>query len=123
MTVTPGSTAIPTLPPPSFDDCQEDPDPNRAANYPIRIITVDKDANPEVVYLLNVSDQTMDLTSWHVCSLNGNQEHFGIGGTLAPDETKGYPYTGGGFIWNNQQKDDGALYNAAGQLVSFWEDP
>lgn len=37
-------------------------------------------------------------------------------------ETRSYAYTGTGFIWNNSEPDDGALYNAAGQLVSYWRD-
>jgi len=121
-TVEPGPTDTPTLPPPSFDGCEEDPDPTSAVNFPVRIVTVEKAANPEVVRLENVSTQAVDLTDWHVCSINGNQEHTGIGGTLAAGETKDYPYAGGGFIWNNSSQDDGALYNADGQLVSYWVD-
>lgn len=110
------------MPPPSFDGCQEDPDPASAGNFPVQIVTVEKAANPEVVRLQNVSIQAIDLTGWHMCSITGNQEHTGISGTLAPGETKDFPFTGGGFIWNNSEQDDGALYNADGQLVSYWVD-
>jgi len=119
-TATPTST--PTLPPPSFDGCQEDPDPGGAGNYPVRIVVVVKDANPEVVRLENVSGEVVDLTGWHVCSISGNQEHYGVGGVLASGEVGDYVYTGGNFIWSNSQQDNGALYNAAGQLVSYWID-
>jgi len=123
-TATPTSTptSTPTLPPPSFDGCQEDPDPGSAGNYPVRIVTVYKAANPEVVRLQNVSAWAVDLTGWHVCSINGNQEHDGIGGALSPGEVRDFPYTDVGFIWNNSERDDGALYNASGQLVSYWVD-
>lgn len=84
-------------------------------------MTVDKAANPEVVRLQNVSEQNVDVTGWHMCSLNGNQEHTGIGGVLEPGEMKDFS-TDTGFIWNNTERDDGALYNADGQLVSYWSD-
>lgn len=52
----------------------------------------------------------------------GNQRHDGIGGTLAPGEERGFPYTGAGTIWSNSEPDDGALYNPQGQLISYWRD-
>jgi hypothetical protein len=119
---TPTPTNTPTLPPPSFDNCQEDPDPSSAGNYPVRIVNVYKAANPEVVRLENVSSSTVNLTGWHMCSITCNQEHDGISGTLAPGQTKDFPHTGSDFIWNNSERDDGALYNAEGQLVSYWID-
>ena len=115
-TPAPGPTATPSLPPPSFNNCQADP--TTAPNYPVRIMSIDKAA--EVVTLRNVSDQAVNLDGWTMCSVRGNQRHAGIGGTLAPGETKAFPNTGGeGTIWNNFEEDDGALYNANGQLVSF----
>jgi len=115
-------TASPT-PTGTIGVCQTDPDPAAAPDHPVRIVTVVKDANPEVVRLRNASNTAVDLTGWRMCSIKGNQEHDGIGGFLAPNETKGFPYTGSGPIWNNAEQDDGALYNAAGQLVSYWIDP
>jgi hypothetical protein len=85
-------------------------------------VIVFKGANPEVVRLQNVSAATVNLDGWHMCSIEANQEHTGISGTLAPGQVKDFPYTGSGFIWNNSIRDDGALYNAAGQLVSYWID-
>jgi hypothetical protein len=57
-----------------------------------------------------------------MCSLNGHQEHDQIFGTLAPGQTRNFPNTGDGPIWDDTQPDDGALYNAAGFLVSYWVD-
>lgn len=52
----------------------------------------------------------------------GGQEHSGVSGTLAPGEIRDFPYTGSGFIWNNNERDPGALYDAAGRLISYWPD-
>lgn len=116
-------TATPTLPPPTYNNCQADPNPAAAPNYPVWIVTVIKDANPEIVRLRNTSTTSVNLDGWHMCSITGNQEHTGIGGTLAPGETRDYPYAGSGFIWNNTSRDDGALYTPDGRLVSYWVDP
>jgi hypothetical protein len=85
-------------------------------------VIVLKAAMPEVVRLQNVSTGPINLGEWHMCSITGNQEHLGIGGTLAAGEVKDFPYAGAGNIWNNASRDDGALYNSAGQLVSYWID-
>lgn len=108
------------LPAPSFKACQNDPNWGQAANYPVQIITVDK--GKEEVTLKNVSDQPVNLDGWHMCSIKGNQEHIGIGGPLAPGEQRVFKQQGGN-IWANDAQDDGALYNAQGQLVSYWTDP
>ncbi|MGB0388457.1 MAG: hypothetical protein ACPGWR_26865 [Ardenticatenaceae bacterium] len=129
-TQAPQPTAEPTpepaptvqLPSPSFNDCQADPNAGIAPNNPVRIVTVQKAGNPEVVQLQNVSDSPVDLAGWRMCSIRGNQEHTGISGTLAAGEAKDFPYTGNGSIWSNGSQDDGALYNANGQLVSYWTD-
>jgi hypothetical protein len=115
---TTGPTATPTLPPPTFNNCQADPNPGAAPNYPVRIVSIDKVG--EVVTLRNVSTAAVDLTGWHMCSITGNQEHP-IGGVLAPGETRSFPNTGGP-IWNNTTSDPGALYNQSGQLVSYHPD-
>ncbi len=108
------------LPAPSFNNCQADPNAAAAPNYPVQIAGIDKGA--EVVQIKNVSDGAVDLNGWKMCSIKGNQLHEGIGGTLAPGETKAFPHTNPGNIWSNSEKDDGALYNANGQLVSYWND-
>ncbi len=128
-TTTPTNTATPspspTLPAASFDNCRDDPNKARAANFPVDIVRVDKDGDgeDEVVRLRNVSEETVDLDDWIMCSITGTQEHTGIEGELEPDETRDFPYTGSGEIWDDDNVDNGALYNEDGQLVSYWFDP
>lgn len=112
-------TAIPPLPPPSYNNCQADPNAAAAPNYPVDIVAIDKGA--ETVTLRNVSPETIDLTNWTMCSILANQLHP-VSGTLAPGETRVFPGPAGN-IWNNSQRDDGALYNPNGQLVSYFVDP
>ncbi len=111
--------APPALPPPSYNNCQADPNEALAPNDPVKIVTVDKRA--ETVTLQNVSPEPISLDGWIMCSIRGNQQHP-ISGPLAPGETKTFPGPQGN-IWSNSEPDDGALYNAQGQLVSFWDDP
>jgi hypothetical protein len=117
-TATFGPTAIPPLPPPSYNNCQADPNPGAAPNYPVRITAIDKAA--ETVTLQNVSTAPIDLTGWNMCSITGNQHHP-IGGVLAAGQFMTFTNTGGP-IWNNSVRDDGALYNPSGQLVSYYVD-
>jgi hypothetical protein len=111
-----GPTATPTLPPPSFNNCQADPNPNAAPHYPVRITNVNKVA--ETVTLRNTSTDTIDLSGWHMCSITGNQEHP-ISGTLASGASQTFSGPVGN-IWNNSNPDPGALYNPNGQLVSYF---
>lgn len=111
-----GPTVTPTLPPPTYSDCQADPNPNAAPNYPVRITAIDKAA--ETVTLKNVSTSALDLTGWNMCSVTGNQHHP-VSGTLAPGASQTFSH-GGSAIWNNSTSDPGALYNPAGQLVSYF---
>lgn len=118
-TATTGPTSTPALPPPSFNNCQEDPDPGAAPEYPIQITDIDKEA--ETVTLRNVTtSDTIDLTGWRMCSIRGNQQHA-INGTLGPGASRAFPHSGGP-IWNNSERDDGALYTPDGRLVSYWVD-
>lgn len=117
-TATAAPTSTPTLPPPSYTNCQADPHPEAAPDYPVRIVNIDKVA--EVVTLKNVSLGAIDLAGWNMCSITGNQHHP-ISGSLAPGQQKDFPNTGGP-IWNNASSDPGALYNQSGQLVSYWFD-
>jgi hypothetical protein len=105
------------LPAPSFNNREADPNAAVAPHYPVQIVGIDKSA--EVVRLKNVSDAAVDLNGWRMCSIKGSQLHEGIAGSLAPGETRDFPYTNPGNIWNNSEEDDGALYNANGQLVSY----
>ncbi|MGQ9826579.1 MAG: lamin tail domain-containing protein [Roseiflexus sp.] len=106
------------LPPPSFNACQEDPNADAAPHYPVQIVRIDK--IDETVTLKNVSPDEIDLTGWRMCSIRGNQEHP-IGGILAPGEVRVFPGPVGN-IWNNKERDDGALYNPNGQLVAYMRD-
>ncbi|MGQ9926315.1 MAG: thermonuclease family protein [Chloroflexaceae bacterium] len=118
----PDVAPTPTSPPlgggPSFRSCADDPGPGVAPETPVRIVAVDKRA--ETVTLRNVSATAVDLTGWRMCSIKGGQQHP-IGGVLAPGETRTFPGTGGN-IWNNSERDPGALYDAQGRLVSYWSD-
>jgi hypothetical protein len=107
---------IPPLPAPTFNACQPDPNPDAAPNYPVYIVGINK--GTEVVTLKNVSPDEVDLTSWHMCSIREHQEHP-ISGSLAPGEQKDFPGSAGD-IWSNSDTDNGSLYNAEGQLVSFF---
>ncbi len=111
----------PTLPAPSFNNCGEDDNFANAKNFPVQIVTVDKAA--EIVRLQNLGNEAIDLTGWRMCSIRNSQEHLGVTGALAPGEIRDIPYGGSGEIWNNDERDDGALYNSYGQLVSYWTDP
>jgi hypothetical protein len=106
------------LPAPTFNACQDDPNPDNAPNYPVQIVNVDK--GDETVTLKNVGPDPIDLTGWHMCSVKGNQEHP-IGGVLAPGQEQKFSGPQGP-IWSNNDTDHGSLYNVQGQLVSYWRD-
>jgi hypothetical protein len=108
------------LPPALYDGCQSDPNPASAPNTPVRIVSVNK--LTEVVTLQNVGDRTISLEDWNLCSLNGNQDHDQIFGTIAPGQMRTFPNIGTPNIWNDTERDDAALYNAAGVMVSYWAD-
>jgi hypothetical protein len=114
-----GPTKTPSLPPPSYNNCQIDPNPSAAPDFPVRIVDIDKGA--KTVTLRNVSTgDTIDLSSRDMCSITGNQHHP-IFGRLAPGQTRTFNGPAG-FIWNNSSEDDSTLYNEQGQLVSYWDD-
>jgi micrococcal nuclease len=124
--VTPVARTTPTVAPevtplpPSFDGCRTEPNAALAPNLPVAIVAIDKRA--EVVTLRNVSAATVNLDGWTMCSMRGAQIHPGIGGTLAPGETRDFPRTGGGNIWTDSTSDPGALYDAEGRLIAYWHD-
>lgn len=90
-----------------------------APNHPIHIAAVLK--SDEVVELRNVSTEPVVLDGWVMCSINGNERHDPIAGTLQPAETKQFPnqYTP---IWHPNERDDGALFDQDGRLISYWVD-
>jgi len=110
----------PQPPAPSYNNCQADPNAGVAPNSPVKIVGINDER--EEVSLQNISSAPVSLDSWIMCSIRGNQRHDGIGGSLAPGETRTFPYTGPGTIWSNSDPDDGALYNPQGQLISYWRD-
>ncbi len=108
-----------TQPPaPSYNNCQADPNAGAAPNFPVKIVAIDKGA--ETVTLRNVSGEGVSLDGWIMCSIRGNQQHP-VGGALGPGETKVFSGPAGN-IWSNGDRDDGALYNTQGQLISYWQD-
>jgi hypothetical protein len=115
--IPPAPISAPQPPSPSYNNCQADPNPGAAPNYPVKIAGIDD--RQEVVTLQNVSPEPVNLDGWIMCSIRGNQRHDGIGGTLAPGEQRSFPYAGIGTIWSNSEQDDGALYNPQGQLISY----
>jgi hypothetical protein len=90
-----------------------------APNFPVQIASLNKIA--EIVVLKNVSDETVDLSGWRMVSVTGEQQHPDISGTLNPGESRSFPNMGK-KIWRNDSRDDGALYDAGGALVSYWSD-
>jgi hypothetical protein len=106
------------LPPPSFNNCQADPNPDAAPNYPVAIVALDK--RGELVTLRNVGQEPVDLAGWRLCSIKGNQE-ISVSGVLALGASQEFR-SPDGTTWNNSERDDAALYNPAGQLVSYWVD-
>ncbi|MDW8145421.1 MAG: thermonuclease family protein [Roseiflexaceae bacterium] len=124
-TATPPLAAAPTTGgsqalPPSYNGCRTDRNAASAPNAPVAIVRIDKRA--ETVTLRNVSSEPINLDGWIMCSFKGSQIHQGIGGTLAPGETRGFTHTGGASIWNDRETDPGGLYDPQGRLVSYWPD-
>lgn len=115
---TPQPPVAPQPPAPSYNNCQDDPNAAAAPDYPVVIANIAK--GDETVTLRNVSPDVVSLDGWIMCSIRGNQQHP-ISGQLAPNEAKTFPGPAGN-IWNNSSSDPGALYNAQGQLISYWED-
>ena len=114
-------TATPTLPPPTYNNCQDDPNPSAAPNYPIAIVNINKVTETVTVRNMTTGD-TIDLTGWKMCSITGNHHHPLDGSSpLGPGSTLSFT-NGGGPIWNNTNRDDGALYDPQGRLVSYWFD-
>jgi len=119
-TVTPSlspTVGTPTLPPPSYNNCQSEPNPFAAPNYPVDIAYINKVG--ESVDLKNLSPVDVDITGWHLCSLNGG-EQYPIGGGILPAGQTVVIINPGSPVWDDTSPDPGALYNAAGQLVSYY---
>jgi micrococcal nuclease len=90
-----------------------------APNAPVRIAAMDKRA--EVVRLENVGAMPVSLDGWVLCSVRGGESQAGLGGALAPGEGRDFANPRNP-IWSNSERDDAALFDASGRLVSYWED-
>lgn len=99
--------------------CPRVAQPETAPEAPVRIVGLDKVA--ETVTLQNVSAGPVNLDGWVICSQRGNESQRGVGGTLAAGETRTFQGDGA-TIWSNGSRDDAALLDASGRLVSYWED-
>lgn len=97
--------------------CMLDPSPSIAPNSPIRIVAVNK--LTEEITLRNISQNPVSLDGWVICSMNGD-EQFKIpqGFNLNPNVIL---YLNGveQNIWHDTERDDAALYDANGQLISY----
>lgn len=113
------ATDTPT-PRPAFS-CAIKVDASQAPNTPVQIVDVYKQRFPEMVTLQSVSNGVVDLTDWHMCSLNGEQQHRGLAGQLQPGETRDFVNVGNP-IWDDESQDDGALFDPSGRLISYWKD-
>jgi competence protein ComEC len=113
---TPAPPAASPSAPRGSNPCRQRVDASQAKNTPIVIADVDKVA--EVVTIQNVGTAAVDLAGWTICSLLGAQ----LEGTLGPGETRAVASQSGRAIWNNRSKERGAVYNSAGQLISFWSE-
>lgn len=115
-----GVTPQPPVATDTFAGCGVVPDAASAPNSPISIVDIDKEA--EVVTLRNVSQEAVDLNGWIMCSIRGAQIHMGIGGVLNAGEEGSFPSTAAENIWSNGSSDPGALYDAQGRLIAYWDD-
>ena len=114
----PAPTAAPAAPISTvrFTGCDTDPGAGSAPDAPVQIVAINKRA--ETVTLKNVSGEAIDIAGWTMCSIKGGQQHA-ISGVLAPGAQQVFENTGK-QIWNNSERDAGALYDAEGHLVSYW---
>lgn len=116
----PTQTTLPLIAPlPITTDCGTISSTN-TPERPIRIAALDKEA--EAVTLENVGDADMSLDGWRICSVRAGQEHIGVSGTIAPGERRDFTNSSGRLIWNNEERDDAALFDPDGHLISYYVD-
>jgi micrococcal nuclease len=113
-----GTTAA-TPTPERLAGCPDAARPDGAPETPVRIVGLDKGG--EVVELRNVGGAPVDLDGWVLCSLRGGEPQGGLSGALGPGETRAF-VNPGGPIWSNGNRDDAALFDPNGRLVSYWAD-
>lgn len=122
-TSAPTETAIPSETPTSTPEPTETP--TLVSGAMVIIKWVNKSA--EYVDLENIGNQPQDLTGWRIVSEKGNQVCW-LAGIIQPGETlrvwtnnpngEGYNCGIGNNIWNDNESDPAALYNAQGTQVS-----
>jgi len=103
-----------------INPCHRRVDPASAPNGLIVITRVDKIA--EIVTIQNTGATAIDLTGWTICSLLGSQLHGVLSGTLATGTTLDVPSQAKRAIWNNRDAERAAVYNSAGELISYWSE-
>ncbi len=114
-----GPVPTPTPAPAASASCPRPPASPSAPETPVRIVGLDKVG--EVVELANVSFEPVSMDGWVLCSIRGGESQPGLSGTLAPGESRPFANPGRA-IWSNSDRDDAALYDPAGRLVSYWVD-
>lgn len=122
---TPPPTETPSLKPTGPSTIAPTATPTSLSGPLVIIKKVDKIA--EYVDLENRGDQPQDVTGWRLVSERGDQVCY-LRGVIQPGETlrvwtrnpDGGGYNCGleGNIWNNDEPDPAALYDAKGVLVS-----
>jgi len=53
-------------------------------------------------------------------ALRHERLHVRLDGTLGPGETRTIPSQASAYIWNNRSQESAAVYNSAGELISYW---
>lgn len=72
-TIAPTPAPTPTRgpePEPFFGDCFSNPNPNRAPEFPVRILGIDRGSS--FVALRNLSDSEVRLDGWTLCAVGSN---------------------------------------------------
>lgn len=122
-TSAPTETAIPSETPTSTLEPTETPTLVSGAMVVIKFVN----KSAEYVDLENIGNQSQDLAGWRIVSEIGNQVCW-LAGVIQPSETlrvwtnnpngEGYNCGMGSNIWNDNESDPAALYNAQSVVVS-----
>lgn len=91
-----------------------------APESPVRIVAINKVS--EVVTIRNMTNANVSVAGWRICSIKGDQLHATLSGVIGGGEQVTIGSAANGAIWNNGERDDGALYDASGRRVSYWAD-
>jgi hypothetical protein len=119
-TPAPTPTLAPTPPPAFFGDCNSTPRFSDAPNFPLRITILNKFT--EEVVIENRSDEMIDLTGWKLCSLTSKRQHLILPGTTIEPRGAAFIPRSNTPVWDDRQRDDGALYDPSGRLIAYYID-